>query len=144
MAKKRRKSGRPEMVRRNVEISSFSARVRLDAVHRKGEDPHIEGEPWLELRGTATEAVRDVRDVRISMYPRDTLQVGPARPASVGAVIDARPELSFVLTWPQVDFDRIWALALSGRLTHGSLSFTKPHYNTALVVSASFSNEAEE
>ena len=73
MPKKRRKSGRPEMLRRNVEISSFSVRVRLDAVHRKGEDPYIEGEPWLDLRGTATEAVRDVRDVRISMYPRKTL-----------------------------------------------------------------------
>lgn len=144
MANKRRKSGRPEMLSRNVEISSFSATVRLGAVHRKGENPYIEGEPWLELRGTATEAVRDVRDVRISMYPRNTLQIGPARPASVGSLIQARPELSFVLTWPQVDFDRIWTLALSGRLTHGSLYFTKPHYNTALVVNASFSNEAEE
>lgn len=144
MAKKRRKSGRPEMLSRSVEISSFSATVRLNAVHPKGENPYIEGEPWLELRGTATEAVRDVRDVRISMYPRSTLQIGPARPASVGSLIQARPELSFVLTWPHVDFDRIWALALSGRLTHGNLYFTKPHYNTALVVSASFSNEAEE
>lgn len=144
MAKKRRKSGRPEMLSRHVEISSFSATVHLNAVHRKGENPYIEGEPWLELRGTATENVRDVRDVRISMYPRNTLQIGPARPASVGSLIQARPELSFVLTWPQVDFDRIWALALSGRLTHGSLYFTKPHYNTGLVVNASFSNEAEE
>jgi len=144
MVKKRRKSGRPEMLRRNVEISSFSVRVRLDAVHRKGEAPYIEGEPWLDLRGTATEAVRDVRDVRISMYPRSTLQIGPARPSSVGSLIQVRPELSFVLTWPPVDFDRIWALALSGRLTHGSLYFTKPHYNTGLVVNASFSNEAEQ
>lgn len=78
------------------------------------------------------------------MYPRNTLQIGPARPASVGSVIQARPELSFVLSWPHVDFDRIWALALSGRLTHGHLYFTKPHYNTGLVVNASFSNEAEE
>ena len=144
MVKKRRKSSRPEMLRRNVEISSFSVRVRLDAVHRKGEAPYIEGEPWLDLRCTATEAVRDVRDVRISMYPRSTLQIGPARPASVGSLIQVRPELSFVLTWPPVDFDRIWALALSGRLTHGSLYFTKPHYNTGLVVNASFSNEAEQ
>src|SRR6059036_547727 len=60
MAKKRRKSGRPEMLSRNVVISSFSATVRLGAVHCKGENPYIEGEPWLELRGTATEGVRDV------------------------------------------------------------------------------------
>lgn len=49
MAKKRRKRGRPEMLSRNVEISSFSATVRLDAVHRKGEEPYIEAEPLLEL-----------------------------------------------------------------------------------------------
>ncbi len=39
---------------------------------------------------------------------------------------------------------RIWTLALSGRLTDGDLYFTKPQYNTALWVTASFSNEAEE
>jgi hypothetical protein len=132
------------MLSQNVEISSFSATVRLHAVHRKGEEPYIESQPWLELRGTATEPVRDVRNVKISMFPRDTLQVGSARPASVGAVIQAKPELSFVLTWPQVDFNRVWALAVSGRLTHSRLYFTKPHYNSGLVVNASFSTEAEE
>jgi len=35
-------------------------------------------------------------------------------------------------------------LALAGRLTHGYLYFTKPHYDTGLVASASFSNEASE
>src|SRR6266545_7870791 len=138
MAKKRRKSGQPEMLSRNVEISSSSATVRLDVVHRKREEPHIESEPWLELRGTATEPVRDVREVRISMFPRDASHVGPAGPASVGAVIHAKPELDFVLTWPPVDFDRVWALAVSGRLTHSRLYFTKPHYGSGLVVSASF------
>jgi hypothetical protein len=144
MSKKRLAGGRPEMLSRNIEISSFSATVRLHAVHPKGEDPYIESEPWLELRGTVTEPVRDVRDVRISMYPQDTLQVGTARPAAVGALIQARPQLSFVLKWSHVDFDRVWALAVGGRLTHAHLYFTKPHYNTGLVVNASFSNEEEE
>jgi hypothetical protein len=52
--------------------------------------------------------------------------------------------LDFVLPWLPVDFDRIWALAVSGRLTHGRLYFTKPHYGRGRVVSASFSTEAEE
>src|SRR2546427_5910324 len=98
MAKKRRKSGKPEMLSRNVEISSFSATVRLDVVHRKGEQPRMESEPWLELRGTATEPVRDIRDVINSMFPRDTLRVGPARPASVGAAIQAKQKRASVLT----------------------------------------------
>lgn len=132
------------MLSRDVEILSLRATVRLQAVHRRGEDPYVESQPWLELRGAATEPVRDVRDVVISMYPADTPQIGTARPASVGAIIQARPCLGFVLVWPHIDFDRVWALAMAGRLTHGHLYFTKPHYNSGLVVSASFSNEAEE
>jgi hypothetical protein len=79
MAKNRRRSGKPEMLWRSIEISSFSARVSLDAVHHKGQEPFIEAQPWLELRGTATEPVRDVRDVKISMFLRDRPQVGSAR-----------------------------------------------------------------
>jgi hypothetical protein len=144
MAKKN-KSGHAEVLSRSVKISSFSARVRLDAVHRRGEQPHIESGPWLELTGLTAEPVGNVRGVRISMFPReDAHEVGTARPASVGALIEARPELSFVLVWPAPDFDRVWALALAGQLTHGHLSFTKPYRNRGLVVAASFANEAEE
>jgi hypothetical protein len=35
-------------------------------------------------------------------------------------------------------------LALGGQLKYGHLYFTKPHYNTVLVVSMSLSNELEE
>ena len=143
--KTKRKNERSEMLSRNIEISSFATSVRLHASERRGEDPVIESRPWLELRGTMAEPIRDVRDVMISLFPReDATNVGTARPASVGALIQVRPELSFVITWPPADFDRVWALALSGRLTHARLSFTKPYRGSALVVGASFSNEAEE
>jgi hypothetical protein len=52
--------------------------------------------------------------------------------------------LDFGLTWPRQEFDQVWALALSGHLKFAHLYFTKPHYNSGLVVSASFSNEPEE
>jgi hypothetical protein len=38
----------------------------------------------------------------------------------------------------------VWALALAGQLKYSHRYFTKPHYNSVLVVSASFSNELEE
>jgi hypothetical protein len=103
MAGKRRIHGRPQVLSRDVEISSLRATVRLDAVHRRGEDPYVESQPWLELRGAATQPVREVRDVVISTYPVDAPQIGTARPASVGAVIQARPCLGFVLVWPRID-----------------------------------------
>ena len=55
-----------------------------------------------------------------------------------------KPEMSVLISWPQREFDRLWALALSGHLKHAYLDFTAPHYNSGLVVSASFSNEVEE
>lgn len=41
-------------------------------------------------------------------------------------------------------FDRIWSLALSGRLKYGRVVFTKPRYGKALVTSASFSTEPDD
>jgi len=142
--KKRRAGGKPEMLSRTVAVSSFSATVRIGAVHRRGEEPEVETQPWLELRGTLDEPVRGIHEVRISMYPRDKVEIGTARPASIGAVIGMRPEMSVVLTWPQSEFDRVWGLAVGGLLKFGHLYFTTPRYNTGLVVSASFSNEHEE
>jgi len=140
----RRRNGKPEMLSRNVAITSFSATVRLNAIHHKGDEPYIKGQPWLELRGTAQEPVKGVTDVKISMWPREKVEIGSARPASVGVVLGARPELAFGLTWPQAEFDWVWNLAVSGHLKVAHVYFTKPHYDSGLVVSASFSNELEE
>jgi hypothetical protein len=72
------------------------------------------------------------------------LEVGTARPASVGAIVQARPELHAVITWSQVEFDRVWTMALGGHLKCAHLYFTKPHYHSGLIVSASFSSEVDE
>jgi len=142
--KKKRKTNQPEMLWRHVEITSFCPTMRLHAIHRKGDEPYVEAEPWLELRGKALEPVKGVSDVRISMWARDDIQCGAARPASIGSVLGAKPELSFGLTWPRREFDQVWSLALSSHLKYARISFTRPHYNSGLVTSASFSNEIEE
>jgi hypothetical protein len=143
-AKKKPKNPKPEMLSRNVEITSFDATVRISASHSRGEEPYIESQPWLELRGTATEPVKGVTDVKISLYPRGQVEVGTARPASVGAIIQTRPLLDVVISWPHADFDRVWTLAIGGHLKFSHLYFTTPHYNRSLVVNASFSREPEE
>lgn len=79
------------MLSRNIKISSFRGSVRIHAVHRSCEEPEIESGPWLKLRGTLEEPVKGVRDVVLSLYPRDKLEVGTARPASVGAIIATKP-----------------------------------------------------
>lgn len=142
--RRNQKINKPEMLSRNVEITAFSPTIRLHAIHRKNEDPYVEAAPWLELRGKALEPLKGVTDVKISMWVRDDVKCGTARPASIGSVLGAKPVLDFGLTWPRQEFDQVWALALSGHLKFAHLYFTKPHYNSGLVVSASFSNEPEE
>ena len=39
-------SSKPEMLSRNVKITSFSAAVRLNAICHKGDEPYVEGQPW--------------------------------------------------------------------------------------------------
>ena len=102
-------------------------------MHNKGDEPEIESQHGLELKGVLTEPVKNVRDVVISLYPKDTIKIGTARPASCGAIIRARPELQLVITWPQHEFDRLWSMALGNCLTHAHFYFTKPHYNRGLV-----------
>jgi hypothetical protein len=142
--RKKRRSNQPELLWRIVEITSFCPTMRLHAVHRKHEDPYVEAEPWLELRGKALEPLKGVTDAKISMWVRDDIKCGTARPACVGSVLGAKPELHFGLTWPRREFDQVWTLALSGHLKFARVTFTKPHYNSGLVTSASFSNEIEE
>src|SRR3712207_4677290 len=65
-----RKSGKPEMLSRDVEIKASSLTVRIRAVHAKGDEPEIESQPWLQLKGVLTEPVKGVRDVVISSIRR--------------------------------------------------------------------------
>jgi hypothetical protein len=141
---KKRKNSHPEILSRSVEFSSHRMSVGLRAVRQRGVEPYIESKPWLELKGTASEPVRDVKDVVISLYPEEQPAFRTYRPASCGAIVQVRPQLHFVLTWPHVDFDRVWAMAVAGHLRHAYIAFTKPHYGSGLVVNASFSNEVEE
>ena len=144
MRKKRRTAGRPEMLRRNVVVSSVSMRVSQHAVHQRGCEPEIEGQPWLEIRGTLDEPVGGVPDIEFSLYPKEKVEVGSARPASVGAIIQVKPHVRAVVPFARSDFDGLWSFALSGQLKHAYLAFTKPRYGSGLVVNVSFSSEPEE
>jgi len=144
MARKRRTKASPELLSRNVEVTSFSARMGIRAEHPRGGEPLIETGPWLELRGRLDAPVKEVSDVLISMFPEDKVRVGTRQPVSVGSIIALKPEMSVVLTWAHRDFDRLWSFALSRRLGFAYLCFTTPRYGKALVVSASFSTEAED
>jgi hypothetical protein len=45
---------------------------------------------------------------------------------------------------PHREFDRVWALAVSGLLKHASIMLTPPRYQSAYILNISFSTHSEE
>jgi hypothetical protein len=142
--RKKRQTARQEILWRSVAVSAVSMRVFYGAVHVRGHEPEINGDPWLEIHGTLDEAVGPMRDIDISVFAKDKREVGPARPAAVGSIIQLKPVVQVVVPLDRPTFQALWMLALSGHLRHASLHFTRPHYGNARVINVSFSNEPEE
>ena len=139
MAKKKRGE---ELLLRTATLSSACASVSAGASERRGEPPAISGDHWLILRGTLDEPVKDVRDVQFSLHGEEHPQPGPAKPTSVGAVVQMRPHMTVYVRVPAAEFDRLWTAA--ALIKHAHFLFTKPHYGTALVTSVMFSSEPIE
>jgi hypothetical protein len=87
--------------------------------------------------------VLQTSDVIPSIYHDERRGVGTARPPAVGAIIGMRAVIEAVFSLPHSEFDRLWAFALSGRLTHAYMAFTEPRYNKSRVLAVSFSGERE-
>jgi hypothetical protein len=47
---RRRRSARPETMRPNAAISSFTPKMHLSVGGGNDPEPEVEGRPWLELR----------------------------------------------------------------------------------------------
>ena len=144
MPKKPRRTKRPEILNRTVDIASFRTSLRVGVDEPKDPEPEIEVKPWLELRGVLDEPVRQTADVVLSLYPDARTKVGTARPPAVGSIIGVRSAIEVVISLPHAEFDRLWSFALSGHLKHAWMAFTRPHYNRGLVLAVSFSSHREE
>lgn len=144
MRKPSRRRGQEEILMRRMAVSSIRFSVSTHVMHERGCEPDVEDQPWLEIRGTLEEPLASVSKIEVSVYPKEKIEVGTARPASIGAVIGTRPHVQVVVPFTPATFGWLWSLALSGQLQHGSLSVTKPRYGKALVPNISFSNEKEE
>lgn len=129
MPKKPRRTRRPQILNRTVEITSFGTSLRVGVDEPKDPEPEIEVKPWLELRGVLNEPVRQTSDIVFSLYPDARIKVGTARPPAVGSIIGARLAVEAVISLPHAEFDRLWLFVLSSHLKHAWMAFTRPHYN---------------
>ena len=107
MPRARRAVRRDVIIMRSVEISTFEARVSLQADQPRGDQARIEADGWLELRGLASEPINDVREVLICLYAEERKEPGRARPPSVGAIIKTRPEVTAVVGLQHLEFNRV-------------------------------------
>ncbi len=144
MPKKRRTARSQAMLARQIQVQSIAAHVDRRAHKPRGSPPTFEGGPWLQIRGTADEAVGNVNDVTISLHLDESDEPGPVQPPSVGAIIQIRPHIHAVVGLPAADFDRVWALAMSRQLGYCWLAFTEPYRGSAHIINISFSNVVEE
>ena len=144
MPQKKRTTQRPENLVRQIAISSVAAGASVSAMHERGQEPRYDGSARLELSGTMVEPIRNARAVEIVLYASDRTSVGTSPTPWVGT-IDVDPDkIRPVLFISHQDFDRVFRLALAGRLNHALLVLTKPHYRTAYVIHLSFSTHPEE
>ena len=141
---KKRRRPQPEILARAIRIASTDASVFVHADKPWGLPARLESHPWLELRGWSDEPLRDVYEFSVHLHVDERTEPGPAVPPAVGAILQVRPIVDAVVGMAGVDFDRVWMLATSGHLHYCHLAFTQPRRRSALIVSASFSKEAEE
>jgi hypothetical protein len=73
-----------------------------------GPEPEVDGHAGLEIRGTISEPIRDVRDVTLRLWADGNHQIGPNRPAYIGYITHTRPEVGVIAGFPRADFDYIW------------------------------------
>lgn len=144
MTKKRRVKAKQASFARHIKVQSVGLSISRRIDKRRGSLPEIAGGPWIEVRGTVGEALRDAHEVQLSVYVDDAEASGIEPALSIGTIIQFRPRISAVIPFPSAEFDRLWALALSGQLQYAWISLTEVYRNSARVVSVSFSNESEE
>ena len=89
------------------------------------------------------EPVRDTCHVQITLYSADETKLGTNPTPWIGLIHIIKPALHPAIFIAHRDFDRVWTLALSGQLRHAHMVLTEPRYQSAYVVSISFSTHAE-
>ena len=143
---RRKRSARrtPEPLVRFIAITSVRAGVSVGVVQEGRGAPYASTHGRLELTGTLDEPVRDTRDVEIALYSADENKLGTDPTPWIGLVHGLRPVLRPAIFIAHRDFDRVWSLALSGLLKHAYMVMTSPRYQSAHVVSISFSTHPEE
>ena len=142
--RRRNRQLHPDILSREIRISRTDASVYFRADKPRGLPATLESDSYLELRGLSEESLRDIKEFSIHLHIDDRKEPGPVLPPSIGAILKVYPVVDAVIGMPGPDFDRVWTLAASGRLHYSRLAFTKPHRGRALIVSASFSKEAED
>lgn len=141
---KRTKRKRLENLVRTAEISSFNVYLSAGIRDANGTHPEREGDAWLEFRGTLNEPVKGQSAVRFGVHRAKDDNFGTKRPAVVGYVFSVHPDVHVYVQFQPDLYDKTFAMAMAGHVTHAHVVMTPPRYGSADVPSISFSNEPIE
>lgn len=141
---KRTKRKRVENLVRTAEISSFRVYLSAGIRNANSTHPEREGEAGLEFRGTLEEPVKGQSAVRFGVHQAKDDSFGTKRPAVVGYVFSVNPDVHVYVQLQRDLYDKVFAMAMAGRVRHAYVVMTPPRYGSAEVPSISFSNEPIE
>jgi hypothetical protein len=146
MAKKKRRSRRPETLTRTIVITAVNARVSLSPSSDRDPEPEFDSYASIELGGTMDEPIRETCDVELTLYSArdEPVRVGKDPVPWIGLIHNFRPVVRPSVFVPKVAFDRLWVLAGTGMAKYAYMVITKPHYQSAYVLNLSLSTHPEE
>jgi len=144
LARRKPRQLRPQILSREIRIGRTDASLYFRADKQRGLPAVLESDSYLELRGLSEEPLRDVHEFAIHLHIDNRKEPGPVAPPSIGALLKVHPVVDAVMGMPSADFDRVWTLVASRQLHHCRLALTEPRRGRALIVSSSFSKEAED
>jgi hypothetical protein len=140
--KRRARRQQPEPLVRQIEVRDVSFDVSLDATGTRRAAQRFDSDVNIEFTGVMNEAVSDIRDVKVLVYPVNP-SVAKSSVRWIGLALVNTPTLHPTVPLSYLDFERVWALALSGRLAYIRLVMMPPRYRQAHVISISFSTHSD-
>lgn len=136
---KRPKRRQPEPLFRMIDITSVAAWISVASIRNVARSPQWSSRVTLDVVGRLTEPLRGIGAVEITVHAADPKQASVGKPPSIGFVRALKPtEIASVFILDQ-EFDGLCSLATGGLLRHARMTLTPPRYNSADVLSVSFS-----
>lgn len=144
MSQTGRKRRSDELLQRSGSITRIRASLSIRADRPRSLPPERMTMLTMDIEGEFTEPVAGASQFSIMVYVNTDPVVGQAKVPSIGAFTAIKPVLQGAVDLSPSEFQSLLTMASTGMLQSCYFAFTKPHYRSALIVSANFSSRTAD